>query len=295
MDTPPKARHRGEPVDPKPTARRRALDPITSPTNTVPLHRAVPSGHRRTSLSLATGGLMVLTTLTAPAAPADAPVEAPRLVTEALPLITADTAAKIHQDRVEVGTIKAPPPPPPVVKEAVKPAPKPVVKAAPAPAPKPVVKAAPKHLAPAAPAAPIAAAKAPSLPNQNSAAHYTIPHTAAGVVPMAGRAPIIAAAALAQLGKRQDCTMLATNSLAAAGIKFHGWPAGYFALGSQVSAAQAIPGDLIYYQNGGSTIGVAHIAVYVGNGLAVHGGWNGNQTVTFSAYVGSGPVFIRVR
>jgi len=30
------------------------------------------------------------------------------------------------------------------------------------------------------------------------------------------------------------------------------------------------------------------------NGMAVHGGYNGNQTVVFSANVGSGPVFIRV-
>ena len=40
---------------------------------------------------------------------------------------------------------------------------------------------------------------------------------------------------------------------------------------------------------------MAHIAVYAGNGMAVHGGFNGNQTVVFSANVGSGPVFIRVR
>jgi hypothetical protein len=39
---------------------------------------------------------------------------------------------------------------------------------------------------------------------------------------------------------------------------------------------------------------MAHIAVYAGNGQAVHGGYNGNQTVVFSANVGSGPVFIRV-
>jgi cell wall-associated NlpC family hydrolase len=63
-------------------------------------------------------------------------------------------------------------------------------------------------------------------------------------------------------------------------------------LGTQVPATNAVPGDLIYYQNGG--MGLAHIAVYIGNGQAVHGGWNGNQTVIFSANVGSGPVFIRV-
>jgi cell wall-associated NlpC family hydrolase len=107
-----------------------------------------------------------------------------------------------------------------------------------------------------------------------------------------GMAATIAAAAQAQVGVMQDCTRLVSNALAAAGINFHGWPAGYLSLGRTVSAAEAVPGDLLYYQDGG--MGVAHIAVYIGNGQAVHGGWNGNQTVTGSAYVGSGPVFIRV-
>ena len=39
---------------------------------------------------------------------------------------------------------------------------------------------------------------------------------------------------------------------------------------------------------------MAHIAVYVGNGMAVHGGWNGGTTSLQSVNVGSGPVFIRV-
>ncbi len=102
----------------------------------------------------------------------------------------------------------------------------------------------------------------------------------------------IAAAAYAQIGVGQDCTALATNALAAAGINYHGWPAGYLSLGRTVSAAAAQPGDLAYYQNGGS--GLAHIAVYVGNGMAVHGGWNGGTTSLQSVNVGSGPVFIRV-
>jgi cell wall-associated NlpC family hydrolase len=107
-----------------------------------------------------------------------------------------------------------------------------------------------------------------------------------------GKGAAILSAAYAQLGVMQDCTMLVTNSLAAVGINFHDWPAGYLSLGRTVSAAEAQPGDLIYYADGGA--GVAHIAVYAGNGQAVHGGYNGNQTVVFSANVGSGPVFIRV-
>ena len=109
---------------------------------------------------------------------------------------------------------------------------------------------------------------------------------------VSGMGASIAAAAYAQIGVSQDCTMLATNALAAVGINYHGWPAGYLSLGRTVSAAEAQPGDLAYYQNGG--MGMAHIAVYVGNGMAVHGGWNGGTTALYSVNVGSGPVFIRV-
>jgi peptidoglycan DL-endopeptidase CwlO len=115
---------------------------------------------------------------------------------------------------------------------------------------------------------------------------------AAPAASASGKGAAILSAAYAQLGVMQDCTMLVTNSLAAVGINFHDWPAGYLSLGRTVSAAEAQPGDLIYYADGGA--GMAHIAVYAGNGQAVHGGYNGNQTVVFSANVGSGPVFIRV-
>ena len=100
-------------------------------------------------------------------------------------------------------------------------------------------------------------------------------------------------AALSQLGVFQDCTLLVTNALKAVGINFHDWPAGYMSLGTVVPASQAQPGDLIYYANGG--MGLAHIAVYAGNGQAIHGGWLGNQTALNTANVGSGAVYIRVK
>jgi cell wall-associated NlpC family hydrolase len=154
---------------------------------------------------------------------------------------------------------------------------KPAVTTTPAPveAPAPVVEAP----APAPAAATIKVASAtPAAPSAPVAA--------------SGKGAAILSAAYAQLGVNQDCTMLVTNALAAVGINFHDWPAGYLSLGRTVSAAEAQPGDLIYYADGGA--GMAHIAVYAGNGQAVHGGYNGNQTVVFSANVGSGPVFIRV-
>lgn len=106
-------------------------------------------------------------------------------------------------------------------------------------------------------------------------------------------ANVVVNAAYAQLGKKQDCTRLVSNALAVAGINFHGWPKDYFSLGYTVSYSEAKAGDLIYYANGGH--GLAHIALYVGNGKAIHGGWGGN-TVLYSAYYGnaSTPIFIRV-
>jgi cell wall-associated NlpC family hydrolase len=159
---------------------------------------------------------------------------------------------------------------------------KPAVSTSPAPvveAPKPVVEV--QEAAPeAAPVAVAATVSAPAAP------------AAAAPAAASGNGAAIAAAAYAQLGVAQDCTALATNALAAVGVNYHGWPAGYLSLGRTVSAAEAQPGDLASYQNGG--MGMAHIAVYVGNGQAVHGGWNGGTTSLFSVNVGSGPVFIRV-
>lgn len=150
----------------------------------------------------------------------------------------------------------------------------------------PVVEAEPAApTAPVAPATP-AAQPAPAAPAPKAPAAKKTPAASSGM------AATIAAAAQGQLGVTQDCTRLASNALAAAGINFHGWPAGYLSLGRTVSAGEAIPGDLIYYADGGA--GVAHIAVYIGGGKAVHGGFNGNQTVVAPADLGSGPVYIRV-
>ena len=166
----------------------------------------------------------------------------------------------------------------------------PVVKSTPAPVVvAPVVEAQSNEVV-AAPAAPVAAAPAAVAP----AATVTTTEAPAAPAPKpaakSGIGATIASAALAQVGVAQDCTMLATNALAAAGINYHGWPAGYLSLGRTVSQAEAQPGDLIYYADGG--VGMAHIAVYIGNGQAVHGGFHGS-TVVYSVDVGgSAPVFI---
>ena len=149
------------------------------------------------------------------------------------------------------------------------------------PAPKAETKAATQTPAPAAQTK--AATPAPAAQTK----------PAATTTPLGSKNAAIYQAALAQVGRYQDCTMLVTNALKSVGINYHDWPAGYMKLGTQVSASQAQAGDLVYYANGGT--GLAHIAVYAGNGQAVHGGWLGNQTVVNTANVGSGPVYIRVK
>ena len=143
----------------------------------------------------------------------------------------------------------------------------------------------------AAPAAQTKAAAPAAQTKAAAPAAQTKP--AATTTPSGSKNAAIYQAALAQVGRYQDCTMLVTNALKSVGINYHDWPAGYMKLGTQVSASQAQAGDLVYYANGGT--GLAHIAVYAGNGQAVHGGWLGNQTVVNTANVGSGPVYIRVK
>lgn len=156
----------------------------------------------------------------------------------------------------------------------------PAVSSAPAPAkPKTVVQSSSLDAKPTQNAAPTA-----------SAAQAAPANAAAAPVPVgSGVGAAIVAAAYAQVGVAQDCTALVTNALAAAGINFKGWPNEYKSLGRIVSAAEAQPGDLVYYpQNGNPAPYNQHVAVYVGNGMAVHGGWGptGMGTTVFSVYIG---------
>lgn len=198
-----------------------------------------------------------------------------RVSVESSPVINAPATVKINFERPVVTSTPAPKPVEP---------PAPVVEATPVVAP---VAAAPVAT-PATKAEKAAATAAVSPTNPANIPAAPAGKGVAGASDSFGSK--IAAAAMAQIGVEQDCTMLVTNSLKAVGINFHGWPAGYLSLG-QVTTTP-VPGDLIYYKNGGT--GLAHIAVYIGNGKAVHGGWDGHTTAIFSANVGSGPVYIHV-
>ena len=223
---------------------------------------------------------------------AAAPVAQTKAVTTAAPKTetkaAAQTPAPAAQTKAATPAPKAETkaaaqtPAPAAQTKATTPAPKAETKAAAqTPAPKVETKAAAQTPAPAAQTK--AATPAPAAQTK----------PAATTTPSGSKNAAIYQAALAQVGRYQDCTMLVTNALKSVGINYHDWPAGYMKLGTQVSASQAQAGDLVYYANGGT--GLAHIAVYAGNGQAVHGGWLGNQTVVNTANVGSGPVYIRVK
>ena len=90
------------------------------------------------------------------------------------------------------------------------------------------------------------------------------------------------------------CTQVVQQALANAGVSdaYQLWPDQYQGVyGYYTDSPQA--GDLIYYNNGGR--GVDHIAVYIGNGQAVHGNYNGKTVVAGAYQNGMGnPQYIRV-
>ncbi|WP_421083862.1 NlpC/P60 family protein [Rothia nasimurium] len=168
-----------------------------------------------------------------------------------------------------------------------------VIEAAPAPAPVEEPAPAPVEVAPVAEPAPAPVAEPAPAPVETAApAPVATPEPTLSVATnQAKRDAVVAAAkAAAAVNAQTDCTMLATNSLRAAGINFHGWPMEYMSLGTVTSNPQ--PGDLVLYQSNG--FGQQHIAVYIGNGQAVHGGWNGMGTTIFSVNLptASAPIFV---
>lgn len=94
-------------------------------------------------------------------------------------------------------------------------------------------------------------------------------------------------AALAQLGTSQDCTDLVQNALAAIGATQRRDQGGYdhgvgdfYQYGTVVTSGDYAPGDILVW--GG------HVAIYIGNGDAVHGGWNGLNTEVAPAFTYTG-------
>lgn len=110
--------------------------------------------------------------------------------------------------------------------------------------------------------------------------------------PADGVGSLVAAAAVEEFGVQQDCAELVTTALAAADIPYSGM-GNLFNLGPTVTQDAATAGDVVYYADGGH--GTAHVAIYLGDGSAVHGGWSDGATVIASVELdGSEPVFIHL-
>ena len=103
--------------------------------------------------------------------------------------------------------------------------------------------------------------------------------------PVSSRAAVAVQAALAQQGTPYryatsspgvgfDCSGLTAYAWAQAGVYLpHQSRAQYAAL-PHVSVSEAQPGDLIFFYSP-----ISHVAIYIGNGQAVHGGWNGTTVI----------------
>lgn len=110
----------------------------------------------------------------------------------------------------------------------------------------------------------------------------------------------IASSALSLVGVTdgQWCTQVVQQALALAGVQdaYQLWPDQYAGVyGYYTDDPQ--PGNLIYYYNGGR--GVDHIAIYIGDGMAVHGNYGYGDgmgdTVVASVYINGGaPQYIQV-
>ena len=168
----------------------------------------------------------------------------------------------------------------------------------------PVTPEAPAEQTPAVPETPAepeapAEIETPVIPEAPAEQTPAVPETPAN--PHQDLNDRIASSALSLVGVTdgQWCTQVVQQALALAGVQdaYQLWPDQYVGqYGYYTDDPQA--GNLVYYYNGGR--GVDHIAVYIGNGMAVHGNYydeNGvSKTVVASVYINGGaPQFIQVQ
>ncbi|MCF3139747.1 NlpC/P60 family protein [Paenarthrobacter sp. AR 02] len=232
---------------------RRKADSVR-PNPFISISKAVASNAsgagRQAAVIAAASGLVLTGSIAAHAA--ETPVQrdsSPATVAETVSeaptkVVTAAATATVNFERPAVASVAAPviEKPAPVVEAPVA---KKAAVAAPAAA-APVAKAAASVAA--APAAAAPAAAAPAVGGVNAA---------------------MVASAYAQIGIMQDCTAMVERALGSAGIPVGDLaPMQFMNYGKVVSSPQ--PGDMIV-QSG-------HVAIYIGNGQAISGGINGNQT-----------------
>ena len=177
------------------------------------------------------------------------------------------------------------------------------------PTPAPEAPAAPEQTpeqnptpAPEAPAAPeqtpeqnpTPAPEAPAAPEQTPAPEETVTPAPEQTASSLGDRISSSAQGLVGVTDGLWCTQVVQQALANAGVSdaYQLWPDQYQGVyGYYTDSPQA--GDLIYYNNGGR--GVDHIAIYIGNGQAVHGNYNGKTVIAGAYQNGMGnPQYIRV-
>ena len=216
--------------------------------------------------------------------PAEAPAETPAAPEETAPV---ETPAAPVETPTETAPVETPAAPEVTTPEVQAPAETPAAPAETAPAETP---AAPEETAPVeTPAAPeeTTPVETPATPEE------TAPVETPAATTLGQR---ISSEAQKLVGVTDGlwCTQVVQQALANAGVSdaYQLWPDQYAGqYGYYTNDPQE--GDLLYYNNGGR--GVDHIAIYIGNGQAVHGNYEG-KTVIASAYLSTAasPQFIRV-
>lgn len=112
----------------------------------------------------------------------------------------------------------------------------------------------------------------------------TTPAVAAPVASSAIGAALVASA-YGQIGTNQDCTAMVEKALRSVGKNVGDLaPLDFYRYGTVVTNPQ--PGDLM--------IRPGHVAIYVGNGMAISGGFNGGHTELHPASYLAGSTFVRV-
>ena len=264
-----------------------------------PRHRLEKSKNFRSSF-LTVGALAAVMAIPSAAIPAYAaiPTDAIERASEVTPLdvraiqrseiVTADPSAKVSFEIPTVSSVRAEPEP--------------------EPEPEPVVEVEKKEATPevainvqeviseqvdtgAALASPAAIVPSSSPSSSPSNAPVAVDTSSSS------KAAAAVAAAYAELGVAQDCTDLVQNALAATGLTQRRDQGGFDRgpgieqwdmFGTRVSLDNLAPGDILIY-------GHSHVALYVGNGQAIHGGFNGMNTVLFSATIPGQPLTGAVR
>ena len=219
--------------------------------------------------------------------PAEAPAETPAAPEETAPVETPAAPVETPTETAPVETPAAPTETAPAAPAETAPAETPAAPAETAPVETP---AAPEETAPVeTPAAPeeTAPVETPATPEE------TTPVETPAATTLGQR---ISSEAQKLVGVTDGlwCTQVVQQALANAGVSdaYQLWPDQYAGqYGYYTNDPQE--GDLLYYNNGGR--GVDHIAIYIGNGQAVHGNYEG-KTVIASAYLSTAasPQFIRV-